>query len=124
MSREERHQEVRVSEEAVSRGLVLRAVFGALALAAVLSLFAGLLLAAREGRLRPSHRFPEGQLGAPRDVAGLESSLFEAAPPGTSAIEVARARLHGYGWVDRRRRIVHIPIERAIELVLGQGGRP
>jgi hypothetical protein len=38
--------------------------------------------------------------------------------------EVLRARqlgrLETYGWVDREREIVHIPIERAIELVLEQ----
>ena len=26
------------------------------------------------------------------------------------------ARLSGYGWVDRRQRLVHIPIERAMDL--------
>lgn len=29
-------------------------------------------------------------------------------------------RLHSYGWVDRSRQIVHIPIERAMQLVIRQ----
>jgi hypothetical protein len=29
------------------------------------------------------------------------------------------ARLNGYGWVDREKGIVHVPIERAIEAVAG-----
>ena len=33
------------------------------------------------------------------------------------------ARLHGYGWVDRDAGVVHIPIERAMELVSGATGR-
>jgi hypothetical protein len=35
----------------------------------------------------------------------------------------ARRRLESAGWVDRERGIVHIPIERAMELVL-DGARP
>jgi len=38
----------------------------------------------------------------------------------------SRAHLSGYGWVDRRAGVVHIPIERAIELVCAapQAGQP
>jgi hypothetical protein len=32
--------------------------------------------------------------------------------------------LESYGWVDRNQGIVHIPIERAMELVLERGGLP
>jgi hypothetical protein len=31
------------------------------------------------------------------------------------------AKLHGYGWVDRNAGVVHIPIERAMDLVLEKG---
>jgi hypothetical protein len=31
------------------------------------------------------------------------------------------ARLHGYGWVDRGAGIIHIPIERAMELTVERG---
>ena len=34
-----------------------------------------------------------------------------------------RERLKGWGWVDRERGIVHIPIERAMEMVAREGGR-
>lgn len=30
-------------------------------------------------------------------------------------------RLHGYGWIDRDRGVVHIPIDRAMDLVLERG---
>jgi hypothetical protein len=30
-------------------------------------------------------------------------------------------RLHQYGWIDRRARVAHIPIDRAIDLVLERG---
>jgi hypothetical protein len=32
-----------------------------------------------------------------------------------------RAILHSYGWVDRSRGIVHIPIERAMEMIAQHG---
>lgn len=31
------------------------------------------------------------------------------------------ARLHTYGWVDRKAGVVHIPIERAMDLLLDRG---
>lgn len=36
---------------------------------------------------------------------------------------VEEARLHGWGWVDRRSGVVRIPIERAMELVVSEGVR-
>ena len=33
------------------------------------------------------------------------------------------AQLHGYGWVDRNGGVVHIPIERAIELMAAEAAR-
>ncbi|HEV2693574.1 MAG TPA: hypothetical protein VG347_11825 [Verrucomicrobiae bacterium] len=32
-----------------------------------------------------------------------------------------QAKLNGYGWIDRPNNIVHIPIDRAIDLVLARG---
>jgi len=33
------------------------------------------------------------------------------------------AQLQGYGWVDRRAGLVHVPIERALDLVAGEAER-
>ncbi len=33
-------------------------------------------------------------------------------------------RLSSYGWVDRRAGVVHIPIERAMDILAGRGPRP
>ncbi len=35
-----------------------------------------------------------------------------------------RDRLHSYGWIDRSRGVVRIPIERAMELVEAEGRAP
>jgi hypothetical protein len=37
--------------------------------------------------------------------------------------EGQRRRLESYGWVDRERGIVHQPIERAMEQIVGEAGR-
>jgi hypothetical protein len=48
----------------------------------------------------------------------------EWAPPRVDLYEFRAAedlRLHGYGWIDRDAGIVHIPIERAIEILARRG---
>ncbi|HVW22556.1 MAG TPA: hypothetical protein VHC86_15180 [Opitutaceae bacterium] len=46
----------------------------------------------------------------------------------TAVRAAARARLTGYGWVDRRAGVVRIPIDRAMQLMAAsgseKGGRP
>jgi hypothetical protein len=64
----------------------------------------------------------------------LESVSLEPPPPrleidgrsDRAAIEAAaRAKLEGYGWVDRGAGIARIPIERAMALLAAEGwGRP
>jgi hypothetical protein len=55
-----------------------------------------------------------------QDGAGAESSIERD----WRTIHVAAdKRLTGYGWVDRRAGVVHIPIERAMALVAG-GAKP
>lgn len=35
-----------------------------------------------------------------------------------------RKQLHSYGWVDRKAGVVHIPIDRAMDIIANQGPRP
>jgi hypothetical protein len=72
----------------------------------------------------------------PADMNGIEMSLIAAgsdaargrithgSPPAAAAAgsRAAEQRLKEYGWVDRERGRVHIPIERALELYLAQEG--
>ncbi len=56
--------------------------------------------------------------------AGLQPSLSHNALPWEDlrALRRAdRARLEGYGWVDRKAGVGHIPIEAAMELILQRG---
>jgi hypothetical protein len=37
--------------------------------------------------------------------------------------QAAALRLHGYGWVDPKAGVIHVPIERAMELVVAESGK-
>jgi hypothetical protein len=71
---------------------------------------------------------PDGPLPMPSDVGKakigiVEQRLFENANQGVAWREQAYRRLDTTGWVDREKGIVHIPIDRAMELV-EKGARP
>jgi hypothetical protein len=66
------------------------------------------------------------ELAAPRfqdDSAEYPAPRLQANPAGelTSFKEEELARLNGYGWVDEKKGIAHIPIDRAIEILAEKG---
>lgn len=54
---------------------------------------------------------------------GPEGPVLQASPNAEIVQHRAeeRARLQGYGWIDRTNGVVHVPIERAMELLLERG---
>jgi hypothetical protein len=58
---------------------------------------------------------------APRAILGVYQTLINQ--DDTTANDKARdlRTLNSFGWVDRNRGIVHIPIDRAMELVAKEG---
>ena len=75
-------------------------------------------------------RLRQRALPAPSPVAGALPSeppapRLETAPAlDLRALRGAEdAQLHGYGWVDRRAGVVHIPIERALDLIAAEAER-
>lgn len=68
-----------------------------------------LLIAPYVGELtRPSEKIP----------GPLDTGLFLLPTEGELERQAAEQRLHSYGWVDRARGIVHVPLEVAIEQYL------
>lgn len=53
----------------------------------------------------------------------VEQRLFEHANQGVAWREQAQLRLRTTGWVDREKGIVHIPIDRAMDM-MEKGARP
>ncbi len=56
-------------------------------------------------------------------IGFVEQRLFEHANQGVAWRAQAQRRLATTGWVDREKGVVHIPIDRAMELV-EKGARP
>jgi hypothetical protein len=87
------------------------------------SLAAGIGMKAVQRRENPDgpalipHEVGKGKIGI------VEQRLFEHANQGPAWREAAHDRLDSYGWVDRQKGIVHVPIDRAMEMV-EKGARP
>lgn len=69
-----------------------------------------------------------GQASAPEEAGRPEVGMVIQTPFGekTRAAqrrEEERIRLHRYGWIDRDGGIAHIPVERAMELLIEEARR-
>ncbi len=115
---EPRHDEVRYEDDVVAGGLLKRIAAGTVVLTISLCIVAYLLLRSRESALRPSGLFPEEHLGPPHTVAALREDTFELPHPVAARKESSRRRLESFGWTDKAHRLVHIPIDRAIDSLL------
>jgi hypothetical protein len=111
---------VRSEEDRISTGKIVVVGVASLVIFFVASLASGLYLESRRAASGPPRIPPE--IGSSK-IAMVEQQLFERAGRGQRDREARRERLGSYGWVDRRAGIVHLPIERAMELVAG-GARP
>ena len=56
----------------------------------------------------------------PRIQAQLRDGEFQSPEEIGSLIAKQQAQLHSYRWVDAKEKIVSIPIDRAMELVVGE----
>jgi hypothetical protein len=56
-----------------------------------------------------------------REVGMVYQPLFDSAEIAREHDAPRRARLQTYGWADEARKTVHIPIDRAIQLVVEKG---
>jgi hypothetical protein len=76
----------------------------------------------RQRELNPSHPMMPAQAGQ-RKIGLVEQQLFENANHAQARRVHELDRLRSYGWVDRQKGLVHVPIDRAMERAL-QGERP
>ena len=114
------HGRVRSEEDHIPSGPILAVGVGALVIFFLGSFVTLSWLRMKEGD-RPPLPVPQ-ELG--RSKIGLvEQQLFDATTRGRRDLEARRERLGSYGWVDRPAGVVHLPIERAMELS-AQGARP
>jgi hypothetical protein len=70
---------------------------------------------------RPGPPIPP-EIGSSK-IAMLEQQLFDRSRRGAIDRTAREERLRSYGWVDPRQGVVHIPVDRAMELI-AEGARP
>jgi hypothetical protein len=97
--------------------LLLTAIFMALVLALLVA-WAWYSLQQRERVLRPSHVFPERNLGPRHAVDEELEDIFGNKGRGEVLNERKRKEISSFHWVDRQKRVVSIPVDDAIDLLL------
>jgi hypothetical protein len=111
---------VRSEEDRIATGKIL--VVGIASL--VLFFLAGLATVMFFNAVRVARPGPPipADLGSSK-IAMVEQQLFDRSRRGELDRTAREERLRSYGWVDRRQGVVHVPIDRAMELV-AEGARP
>ncbi|HSN90585.1 MAG TPA: hypothetical protein VLS93_05115 [Anaeromyxobacteraceae bacterium] len=107
-------------EDRISTGPVLWVGAGSLVVFFLASLATTSYLHLREGQSPP----PPVPAEVGQSKIGLvEQQLFEVSLRGEQQRKTQRERLESWGWADRERGTLHMPIERAMELT-AEGVRP
>ena len=110
----------RSEEDRVSSGKVIAVGIASLVVFFFASLAAGSYLRLRQGE-HPTAPVPP-EIGKSK-IAMVEQEMFDVAVRGKRDRARRLERLRSYGWVDREAGVVHMPIERAMDLV-AKGVRP
>jgi hypothetical protein len=76
----------------------------------------------QQAELNPAHPMMPAQAGQ-RKIGMVEQQLLESANHAGTMARQQRERLGAWGWVDREKGTVHVPIDTAMDLVL-RGERP
>ncbi len=105
---------VRSEEDLISAGTVVAVGGGALLVFFLASFVTVSFLRIREGDRPPLPVPPE--IGSSK-IGMVEQQIFELATRGERDRAARLERLGSYGWVDRRAGVVHVPIDRAMQLV-------
>lgn len=116
-------QPVEQEAERVGSALPLGIMLWVLLFSAILGVVAYVVLHVRDEHLRLAPESSNAVRPEPR-AGEIRTDLF--AQPGAAKTLRASQRqaLQNYGWVDRERGIVRIPIDRAMELELRENGAP
>ena len=117
------HPELHQEDDEVPRWKVLMSIAATLVISGTLIAATVSLVRGSVRELRPSGIFPERWLGPRHMVARVRQDLFTERRRGETQGARDRRLLASYGWVDRARGVVRIPIEEAMDRV-ARGERP
>lgn len=93
------------------------AVFGSLVLFAIGAVFAVWLLKTTNGSATMEDQKPVPFAGAPQ-VGIVEQRLVELENRAQLVRTEQKKQLGEYGWIDRNRQLVHVPIEQGMQAVV------
>ncbi|WP_437519861.1 hypothetical protein WME79_25300 [Sorangium sp. So ce726] len=130
-----RRPDVRQEEDVVPWKTILAVAFAVVVIFAVLGLWSWMLLHGREAELRPSGKSAElgpagtsdaraREIALPRgEAAGVDQRIFRRQAMGEEGVGETlnhrkREELGRFGWADRDRGLVQIPIEDAMNLIV------
>jgi hypothetical protein len=129
MSSQYQRSDVRQEEDILPWRRILLAALAVVIVLVLLATWGASILRAREAKLRPSRVYPEQDLGPRHEVAGVQQQLFQQKGIG-GEVGLGQARnrkkheeLSRFGWADRERGLVQIPIEEAMGLVAEENRR-
>lgn len=111
---------VRAEEDRIATGSIVAVGIGALVVFFLASAVAVSYLRVSQGERPPLPVPPE--LGRSK-IGMVEQQPFDLAVRGERDRAVRLERLRSYGWVDRGAGVAHVPIDRAMDLVV-KGVRP
>ncbi len=115
---------VRAEEDHVATGRIVAVGVIALVVFFCASVASTMALTRRRAEVWPGGPPPAPPEAGKAKIGIVEQRLFENTITGEEWLREQRRRLDGYGWVDRKAGVVHIPIDRAMDLELQTGGRP
>ena len=118
MSETTKNTDLHQEEDQLPRGTLLLTAAAMGLVLALLVTWAWYSLQQREHLLRPSRVFPERDLGPRRAVGEELEDIFGDEGRGQVLNERKRKEISRFQWVDRQKRIVAIPVDDAIELLL------
>jgi len=98
--------------------LILYTILGAVGVCLALSLVSFGIQRKRELVLRPSDQYPERALGPIVERSSVHEELFSELGRGQVQARAAAQSLARFGWVDRERGLVRVPIDVAMDLVV------
>lgn len=113
------HQE----DDCIATRSVVSIAIVAVVVATVGVWFAGYLLTLTVGSWQPDVSGYAGRRGPERIISEVEQTPVRSAGRGTELREHQRRELETWGWADRKNGIAHIPIERAIDLVVAESAQ-
>ncbi len=122
MSYRVRNPDLHQEEDTISIGYIALAAVVIVVVSGVMIVWALSEVNSSNAELRPSHAFSEQWLGPRHTVQNVRQDVFDE-QPAEGLHAAARRELNGYGYVDKGAGVVHIPIDRAIDLVAA-GRRP